>query len=49
MLAAGWPEAIPGTTVNRACGSGQQAVDSAAQAMCEGGGTANATLVELVR
>ncbi len=29
-LAAGWPEAIPGTTVNRACGSSQQAVDFAA-------------------
>ena len=34
-LAAGWPEAIPGTTINRACGSSQQAVDFAACAvMC---------------
>jgi acetyl-CoA acyltransferase len=34
-LAAGWPERIPGTTVNRACGSSQQAVDFAAHAvMC---------------
>src|SRR4029077_369878 len=24
VLAAGWPETIPGTTVNRACGSSQQ-------------------------
>ena len=36
VLAAGWPEAIPGTTVNRACGSGQQAVDFAAQAVMSG-------------
>ena len=35
VLAAGWPEAIPGTTINRACGSSQQAVDFAAHAvMC---------------
>jgi acetyl-CoA acyltransferase len=34
-LAAGWPETIPGTTVNRACGSSQQALDFAAHAvMC---------------
>jgi acetyl-CoA acyltransferase len=34
-LAADWPERIPGTTVNRACGSSQQAVDFAAHAvMC---------------
>jgi len=30
VLAAGWPESVPGTTVNRACGSGQQAIDFAA-------------------
>lgn len=30
VLAAGWPESIPGTTVNRACGSSQQAIDFAA-------------------
>jgi acetyl-CoA acetyltransferase family protein len=35
VLAAGWPEQIPGTTINRACGSSQQAVDFAAHAvMC---------------
>ena len=35
VLAAGWPESIPGTTVNRACGSSQQALDFAAHAvMC---------------
>jgi acetyl-CoA acyltransferase len=34
-LAADWPEHIPGTTVNRACGSSQQALDFAAHAiMC---------------
>ncbi|WP_329411759.1 thiolase family protein [Nocardia vinacea] len=36
VLAAGWPETIPGTTVNRACGSGQQALDFAAQAVASG-------------
>ncbi len=36
VLAAGWPEAIPGTTINRACGSSQQAVDFAAQAVMSG-------------
>ncbi len=30
VLAAGWPEAIPGTTVDRACGSSQQALHFAA-------------------
>jgi len=30
VLAAGWPETVPGTTINRACGSSQQAVDFAA-------------------
>jgi len=35
VLAAGWPESIPGTTINRACGSSQQALDFAAHAvMC---------------
>jgi acetyl-CoA acyltransferase len=35
VLAADWPERIPGTTVNRACGSSQQALDFAAHAvMC---------------
>lgn len=36
VLAAGWPESIPGTTVNRACGSSQQALDFAAQAVLSG-------------
>src|SRR5690242_5687214 len=29
VLAAGWPDHIPGVTVNRACGSSQQALDFA--------------------
>ncbi|MFF0490140.1 thiolase family protein [Nocardia sp. NPDC004068] len=36
VLAAGWPESIPGTTINRACGSSQQALDFAAQAVLSG-------------
>ena len=36
VLAAGWPEHIPGTTVNRACGSSQQALDFAVQAVMSG-------------
>lgn len=36
VLAAGWPESVPGTTVNRACGSGQQALDFAVQAVLSG-------------
>ncbi|HEY7053549.1 MAG TPA: thiolase family protein [Mycobacterium sp.] len=36
VLAAGWPEAIPGTTINRACGSSQQALDFAVQAVMSG-------------
>ncbi|MGX9889457.1 thiolase family protein [Streptomyces sp. NPDC002276] len=35
-LAAGWPEHVPGVTINRACGSSQQAVDSAAHAVMAG-------------
>jgi acetyl-CoA acyltransferase len=27
VLAAGWPESVPGTTINRACGSAQQAIE----------------------
>jgi acetyl-CoA acyltransferase len=30
VLAAGWPESVPGVTVNRACGSSQSAFDFAA-------------------
>lgn len=33
VLAAGWPEAIPGTTIDRQCGSSQQAAHFAAQAV----------------
>src|ERR1700744_5056046 len=29
VLAAGWPDSIAGVTVNRACGSSQQALDFA--------------------
>jgi len=36
VLAAGWPETIPGTTVNRACGSSQQALEFAVQALISG-------------
>ena len=36
VLAAGWPEHVPGVTVNRACGSSQQALDDAARAVMSG-------------
>ncbi|NLU84569.1 acetyl-CoA C-acyltransferase [Rhodococcus sp. HNM0569] len=36
VLAAGWPESVPGTTVTRACGSSQQAVSAAAAAVIAG-------------
>ncbi|MEE6175088.1 thiolase family protein [Mycobacterium sp. 050134] len=36
VLAAGWPDSIPGTTVNRACGSSLQALDFAAQSVMSG-------------
>ncbi len=36
VLAAGWPEHIPGVTVNRACGSSQQAVEFAAMGVMSG-------------
>jgi acetyl-CoA acyltransferase len=36
VLAAGWSESIPGTTINRACGSSQQALDFAVQAVMSG-------------
>ena len=35
-LAAGWPESIPGVTFNRACGSSQQALESAVHAVIAG-------------
>ncbi len=36
VLAAGWPETVPGTTVDRQCGSSQQAVAFAAAAVIAG-------------
>ncbi|MDP9404018.1 MAG: thiolase family protein [Actinomycetota bacterium] len=36
VLAAGFPESVPGTTVDRQCGSSQQAVHFAAQAVMAG-------------
>jgi len=36
VLAAGWPEAIPGTTINRACGSSQQALEFAIAGVLSG-------------
>jgi acetyl-CoA acyltransferase len=36
VLAAGWPEEVPATTVDRQCGSSQQAAHFAAQAVMSG-------------
>jgi acetyl-CoA acyltransferase len=36
VLAAGWPESVPGTTVDRQCGSSQQAIHQAAAAVIAG-------------
>src|SRR3954462_12453302 len=36
VLAAGWPESVPGTTLDRQCGSSQQAVHFAAAAVLSG-------------
>lgn len=36
VLAAGWPEGVPGLTINRFCGSGQQAVSLAAFGVLSG-------------
>jgi len=36
VLAAGWPESVPGTTVDRQCGSSQQAVHFAAAGVVAG-------------
>src|SRR3954453_20026307 len=36
VLAAGWPESVPGTTIDRQCGSSQQAVHMAAAAVASG-------------
>src|SRR3974390_433084 len=53
-LAAGLPEAVPGVTVDRQCGSSQQAVHFAAQAVLSGtaglvvaGGVQNMSLVPI--
>ena len=36
VLAAGWPDSVPGTTVDRQCGSSQQAAHFAAQGVMAG-------------
>jgi acetyl-CoA acetyltransferase family protein len=36
VLAAGWPFTVPATTINRLCGSGQQAVNFAASSILAG-------------
>jgi len=36
VLAAGWPESVPGVTIDRQCGSSQQAVHFAAQGIAAG-------------
>lgn len=36
VLAAGWPESVPSTTVDRQCGSSQQAIHFAAQGVMAG-------------
>src|ERR687885_620934 len=36
VLAAGWPESVPGTTIDRQCGSSQQAVPFAAASVVSG-------------
>ena len=36
VLAAGWPELVPGTTIDRQCGSSQQAAHFAAQGVIAG-------------
>jgi acetyl-CoA acetyltransferase family protein len=36
VLAAGWPESVPSVTIERKCGSGQQALDFAVQGVVAG-------------
>ena len=36
LLGAGYPESVPGTTVDRQCGSSQQAISFAAQGVIAG-------------
>ncbi|MBO9524094.1 MAG: thiolase family protein [Nocardioidaceae bacterium] len=38
VLSAGWPESVPGTTVDRQCGSSQQAISFAAASVIAGHG-----------
>jgi len=54
VLAAGWPEHIPATTIDRQCGSSQQAAHFAAQAVMSGAcdivvacGVENMTLIPM--
>jgi acetyl-CoA C-acetyltransferase len=54
VLAAGWPESVPGTTLDRQCGSSQQALHFAAQAVASGtaelviaGGVQNMSMVPI--
>src|SRR5450755_2966487 len=53
-LAAGYPEEVPGTTIDRQCGSSQQAVHFASQAVMSGtadlvvaGGVQNMSMVPI--
>jgi len=53
-LAAGYPEEVPGTTIDRQCGSSQQALHFAAQAVMSGtndvilaGGVQNMTMIPI--
>jgi acetyl-CoA acetyltransferase len=39
LLLAGWPESVPGMTLNRFCGSGQQAITVAAAGVVSGAAT----------
>src|SRR6201999_858206 len=36
VLAAGWPESVPGTTIDRQCGSSQQSIHFAAAGLVSG-------------
>src|SRR5258708_17839123 len=36
VLSAGWPESVPGTTIDRQCGSSQQAIHFAAAGLLAG-------------
>ncbi|WP_026555134.1 thiolase family protein [Arthrobacter sp. 35W] len=54
VLSAGWPESVPGTTIERQCGSSQQAIHFAAASVISGqsdvvvaGGVENMTRIPL--